>query len=110
MPTRPPRHGHVPTPIRKQRYDSLRDALDPARALYRSQAWRSIRANQLRMEPLCRTCFDQGDYREATVCDHVTPHRGDVQKFWAGPFQSLCASCHSSAKQRAENSDIPTVG
>jgi hypothetical protein len=20
------------------------------------------------------------------VCDHVQPHRGDVEKFWSGPF------------------------
>jgi hypothetical protein len=38
----------------------------------------------------------------ATVCDHVTPHRGDVAKFWSGPFQSLCQPCHDREKQRAE--------
>jgi hypothetical protein len=26
----------------------------------------------------------------ATICDHVEPHHGDVNKFWLGPFQSLC--------------------
>jgi 5-methylcytosine-specific restriction enzyme A len=26
----------------------------------------------------------------ATICDHVEPHRGDVNKFWLGPFMSLC--------------------
>ncbi|MCJ2010440.1 ATP-binding protein [Methylobacterium sp. J-092] len=38
----------------------------------------------------------------ATVCDHVEPHRGDVERFWAGPFQSVCAHCHNSHKQRQE--------
>ncbi len=27
--------------------------------------------------------------------DHVTPHKGDPKMFWEGPFQALCASCHS---------------
>jgi hypothetical protein len=22
----------------------------------------------------------------ATICDHVEPHHGDVNKFWLGPF------------------------
>jgi 5-methylcytosine-specific restriction enzyme A len=25
----------------------------------------------------------------ATICDHVEPHRGDVNTFWLGPFMSL---------------------
>jgi hypothetical protein len=31
----------------------------------------------------------------ATECDHIQPHRGDPVKFYSGPFQSLCKSCHS---------------
>lgn len=38
----------------------------------------------------------------ATVCDHVDPHRGDEVKFFSGPFQSLCADCHDTDKQRIE--------
>lgn len=36
----------------------------------------------------------QGRVTEATVCDHVMPHKGNVVKFWAGPFQSLCKHHH----------------
>jgi 5-methylcytosine-specific restriction enzyme A len=36
------------------------------------------------------------------VCDHVDPHSGDLEKFWAGPFQTLCKRCHDSDKQRDE--------
>lgn len=35
-------------------------------------------------------------------CDHVEPHGGDPDKFWVGPFQTLCAHCHNSTKQAAE--------
>jgi hypothetical protein len=36
------------------------------------------------------------------ICDHVEPHRGDVEKFWAGPFQTLCKGCHDGEKQKEE--------
>ena len=35
--------------------------------------------------------------------DHVTPHAGDVNKFWLGPFQGLCEQCHNGAKKFEEN-------
>jgi 5-methylcytosine-specific restriction endonuclease McrA len=34
----------------------------------------------------------------ATVADHINPHDGDWNRFMLDPLQSLCASCHSSAK------------
>ncbi|OWK21301.1 hypothetical protein AJ88_19220 [Mesorhizobium amorphae CCBAU 01583] len=39
---------------------------------------------------------------KASICDHVERHRGDRFKFFGGPFQSLCAACHNSTKQKAE--------
>jgi len=35
----------------------------------------------------------------ARICDHVEPHRGDVNKFWLGKLQSLCRNCHESRKR-----------
>ena len=69
---------------------------------YTTKRWRAIRSRQLKIEPLCRMCTSKGRVTEATVCDHIEPHRGDLVKFYAGPFQSLCQSCHSSDKQRME--------
>ena len=47
----------------------------------------------------------------ANTCDHVEPHRGDVNKFWLGPFQSLCKECHDSAKRFIEQRGYrPDVG
>lgn len=51
-------------------------------------------------------CLANGIAEEATVCDHLEPHRGDLTKFWHGPFQSLCQHCHSSDKQRLEKSGV----
>lgn len=70
--------------------------------LYSTARWLVIRAMQLRKEPLCRHCRSIGRITEATVCDHVTPHRGDRLAFYAGPFQSLCSTCHDGAKQASE--------
>lgn len=70
--------------------------------LYKTARWQAVRASQLASEPLCRFCLAQGRITPATVCDHVTPYRGDVKSFWEGPWQSLCATCHSSEKQSEE--------
>lgn len=69
---------------------------------YNSPRWRSLRAAHLAHEPWCRMCHAEGHRVRATVCDHVTPHRGDERAFWAGPFQSLCDHHHSREKQGIE--------
>lgn len=57
---------------------------------------------QLKGSPLCAYCERSGRTTAATVADHIEPHRGDAALF-RGPLQSLCATCHSSIKQREEN-------
>lgn len=69
-------------------------------------AWRKRRARQLQLHPLCRMCLDvDARATPATVADHIFPHRGDPVLF-AGPLQSLCASCHNSRKQALENGGV----
>lgn len=75
--------------------------------LYNDVQWRKLRARQLRDEPLCRMCKARGQITLATICDHIEPHKGDLVKFWSGPFMSLCAEHHSSDKQRIENGRKP---
>lgn len=62
--------------------------------LYNNTRWRKLRARQLSHYPLCAYCLRKGLAVEATVCDHCQPHKGDLIKFWSGPFQSLCKPCH----------------
>jgi len=64
-------------------------------------AWQKRREAQLRAEPLCAYCLRENCVTPATVADHIKPHRGDPVLF-AGPLQSLCATCHSSAKAKEE--------
>lgn len=40
---------------------------------------------------------------QATVVDHIVPHRGNAVLFWDETnWQSLCKGCHDSAKQSEE--------
>lgn len=40
-------------------------------------------------------CLEGNVHTAATDVDHIEPHHGDVEKFFAGPFQSLCHRHHS---------------
>ena len=81
----------------------MRDRAKQPNKLYNTTRWRKLRKAQLISQPLCEMCKDIGNITEATVVDHVEPHRGNEDKFWTGPFQSLCKQCHDSHKQRQEN-------
>jgi hypothetical protein len=52
-----------------------------------------FRSAQLAAEPLCRMCLAAGQIQAANIADHVVPHRGDLDLFWNGALQSLCATC-----------------
>lgn len=78
---------------------------------YGTARWARIRRYQLLEHPLCKFCLERGIVTPATVCDHVEPHRGDVNKFWLGPFQSLCKECHDSTKRFVEQRGYrPDIG
>jgi 5-methylcytosine-specific restriction enzyme A len=51
---------------------------------------------------MCHMCKQRGVDRPATVCNHIIRHDGDYARFWHGPFNSLCKSCHDSDMQRIE--------
>lgn len=66
--------------------------------------WQKERERFLMANPLCRYCERQGVTTEASVVDHKVPHRGDESLFWdRSNWAPLCASCHSSVKQREEH-------
>lgn len=94
--------GRPDPKARAAQYDADRRAALATRKLYGTTRWLRLREQQLHAEPLCRICEAADRLTAATVCDHVTPHRGDVDAFWAGPFQSLCEPCHASVKHREE--------
>ena len=69
---------------------------------YTTARWRRIRELQLKHHPLCAYCLARKKTTPATVCDHVEPHRGDINKFRLGKLQSLCKTCHDGAKREIE--------
>lgn len=80
---------------RKARHDQNRPS---ARERGYTTAWQKARAAFLKLHPFCEKCGG-----EATIVDHIIPHRGDQARFWdRHNWQPLCTPCHSSAKQREE--------
>jgi 5-methylcytosine-specific restriction endonuclease McrA len=71
--------------------------------LYRTKRWSKLRAAHLALQPLCVMCQQYGEVEDATIVDHITPHRGNMDLFWSGPFQSLCETCHNRHKKMQES-------
>jgi len=58
--------------------------------------WQDYREIYLRHNPLCALCLKGGKHKEASIVDHIMPHRGDMSLFWdADNHQSLCVQCHN---------------
>ena len=62
---------------------------------YRSTAWRKLRAEQLRRQPLCECCLAQGRHTPARVVDHIRPVNLGGAPLDLENLQSLCAVCHN---------------
>ncbi len=105
MPSRPPHpcsyHGCTNLVTTSRCADHQRPEVDvyhhdkAIKQLYNSNQWARIRTNQLTKEPWCAICLQKNMRTFATDVDHITPHRGDSARFFDGPFQSLCHSCHT---------------
>lgn len=58
-------------------------------------AWQRARLGFLRSHPLCVRCERLDLVVEATVVDHIKPHRNDKALFWDHDnWQPLCKPCH----------------
>ena len=95
LPVKPP--VHRPAGVRsaaevKRQLD--RERPSAARRGYGSR-WRRARAGFLAQHPLCAACRAQGRVVQATVVDHVVPHRGDPKLFWdQSNWAPACKPCH----------------
>jgi 5-methylcytosine-specific restriction endonuclease McrA len=69
--------------------------------------WRRERLRFLQSNPLCVYCLAQGKVEEATVVDHIKPHKGDRHLFWdRNNWQALCKPHHDSTKQAEERNGV----
>lgn len=90
-------------PTDERSLDRRRLADTKTRKLHKTKRWQDLRWSiLLRDQFTCQICRRLEGDASKLVCDHVEPHRGDVEKFWAGPFQTLCKPCHDSVKQKEE--------
>ena len=49
----------------------------------------------LKKNPVCVDCQKENIVKQATVVDHIIPHKGDMVKFWQqSNWQSLCKQHH----------------
>ncbi|GKX34646.1 MAG: hypothetical protein MnENMB40S_22640 [Rhizobiaceae bacterium MnEN-MB40S] len=81
--------------MRKARHD--RNRPNSSRRGYNG-AWEKARKAYLEQHPDCVICG-----APATTVDHIIAHKGDMALFWSKQnWQSLCAHCHNSTKQRQE--------
>lgn len=97
-----PRIGYMPGDTKAQ--DKAREHLAPYRKWYRTARWARLRQTILVRDlyqcQMCNRISSTG-----MVVDHIKPHRGDAALFWREDnLQCLCAGCHSSAKQKLEQS------
>ncbi|MNK92917.1 HNH endonuclease [compost metagenome] len=68
-----------------------------------SSQWRKARLGFLRKHPLCKHCQDKERLTEATVVDHIKPHKGDKALFWERDnWQPLCKKCHDIKTARED--------
>ena len=76
------------------------------RKLYDLPQWRGphgARQQQLRKQPLCERCLAEGRTTAATVVNHRTPHKGNLELFLdPANHESTCAEHHDSAIQSEE--------
>lgn len=96
--------GRAPRRTRDAEFDAARGQAQPWRKWYRTKRWLQLRAQVLARDPLCQCERCQGGARRvtpATVVDHVVPHRGDPDLFWAlSNLQGLAKRCHDQKSRR----------
>ena len=64
-------------------------------------AWDKLSLAFRAANPLCRRCHERGATTKADVTDHIMPKAKGGTNDWSN-LQSLCFSCHNSAKQSEE--------
>lgn len=98
--------GRLQVASTSQERDRVRDQR-PYRKWYHTARWRALRwAVLVRDAFICGKCGDLVADTSKLVADHKQPHRGNARLFWdMTNLWTLCASCHSGAKQREEQAE-----
>lgn len=77
----------------KKQYEQNRETAVQRGYTYR---WQKYSKARLKKKPLCVECERNGRVTQATLTDHIIPHKGDMKLFWdPNNHQSLCEQCHN---------------
>ncbi len=69
-----------------------------------NRVWRKAREGYLKNHPLCADHESRELIEEATVVDHIVPHRGDKALFGdKSNWQPLCKPCHDRKTATEDN-------
>lgn len=95
MPTAPANHNPLSRGTMQRRE---RDRGTAAERGY-GYKWQKVRAAFLAQ---CgHQCSVRGCTEQATIVDHIEPHRGDINKFWdASNWQAMCKHHHDAKTAR----------
>lgn len=94
MPTKPKTHGQTTGPKQENRESACKRGYD--------RRWRHY-AKCFLLQPENVLCAVPGCNQPATVADHIIPHRGNVELFWAAEnHQGMCRKHHSEKTGRGE--------
>lgn len=87
----------------EQRRDYDRGKDPEIKRWYNSARWKRLRLAQLKSKPLCTECEGGDRVTQASVVDHIIPHKGDEQVFFdASNLQSMCKPHHDSKTARLD--------
>ena len=73
--------------------------------LYNSARWKAVREKQLKIQPLCEACLNNGIDTIATQVDHIKAITWGGSELDLRNLQSLCYRCHG-IKSRKEQQAI----
>jgi len=68
------------------------DRSGPTNPKYLRKAWRDLREQKLRADPLCVECYAQGKITPSQCVDHID---GNAENDALQNLQALCLSCHA---------------
>lgn len=104
MPSKPTAYQplHALKRAEQRRLHSDRDRGTSSQRGYNAD-WQRARVVFLNDHPWCCHCARDGIMTEATVVDHIIPHRGNDHLFNdQGNWQALCKRCHDRKTGRGE--------
>jgi 5-methylcytosine-specific restriction protein A len=94
--------GYCPEHKRQREQQADQQRGTAAERGYNSR-WRKARKTYLQRHPLCVHCEQEGLVVEATVIDHIIPHKGDQALFWdTDNWQPLCKRHHDMKTVRED--------